>query len=159
MTPLGASRDWRWRGYRNSTIEVDGNPIESVSGGGHWGGGVFIHARDQARIGLMMQRRGRWAGKRLLAEDWVDRSTVPCHLNPQYGYLWWLNTGAQRYPSAPASGYSANGAGGNLTWIDPANQLVAVLRWIDPAAIDGFLARLMAALKRSRALSGKPSWS
>jgi len=149
MTPLGASRDWRWRGYRNSTIEVDGNPIESVSGGGHWGGGVFIHARDQARIGLMMQRRGRWAGKRLLAEDWIDRSTVPCHLNPQYGYLWWLNTGAQRYPSAPASGYSANGAGGNLTWIDPANQLVAVLRWIDPAAIDGFLARLMAALPPS----------
>ena len=146
MTPLGASGDWRWRGYRNSTIEVDGNPIESVSGGGHWGGGIFIHARDQARIGLMMQRRGRWAGKRLLAEDWIDHSTVPCHLNPQYGYLWWLNTGSQRYPSAPASGYSANGAGGNVTWIDPANQLVAVLRWIDPAAIDGFLARLMAAL-------------
>jgi CubicO group peptidase (beta-lactamase class C family) len=146
MTPLGASPDWRWRGYRNSTIEIDGRTIESVSGGGHWGGGVFIHARDQARIGLMMQRRGRWGERRLLAEDWIDRSTVPCKLNRQYGYLWWLNTESLRYPSAPSTGYSANGAGGNVTWIDPANELVAVLRWIDPAAIDGFLARLMEAV-------------
>ncbi len=146
MAPLGASPDWRWRGYRNSTIEIDGRAIESVSGGGHWGGGVFIHARDQARIGLMMQRRGRWGERRLLAEDWIDRSTVPCPLNRQYGYLWWLNTESLRYPSAPSTGYSANGAGGNLTWIDPANELVAVARWIDPAAIDGFLARLMEAV-------------
>jgi hypothetical protein len=146
MTPLGASTEWRWRGYRNSTIAVDGQAIESVSGGGHWGGGVFIHARDQARIGLMMQRRGRWGERRVLAEDWIDRSTVPCPLNAQYGYLWWLNTKGARYPGAPASGYSANGAGGNITWIDPANELVAVARWIDPASIDGFLTRLMEAV-------------
>jgi hypothetical protein len=146
MAPLGASAEWRWRGYRNSTIEIEGRKIESVSGGGHWGGGVFIHARDQARIGLMMQRRGLWGGRRLLAEGWIERSTVPCALNAQYGYLWWLNTNSGRYPGAPSSGYSANGAGGNLTWIDPANELVAILRWIDPAAIDGFLTRLMAAV-------------
>jgi CubicO group peptidase (beta-lactamase class C family) len=146
MTPLGASRDWRWRGYRNSTIEIDGTPVESVSGGGHWGGGVFIHARDQARIGLMMQRRGLWGDRRLLDAGWVDRSTTPCALNKQYGYLWWLNTDAERYPSAPAGGYSANGAGGNITWIDPANELVAVARWIDPAAIDGFLGCIVKAV-------------
>jgi CubicO group peptidase (beta-lactamase class C family) len=145
MAPLGASSDWRWRGYRNSTVEIGGRAIESVSGGGHWGGGVFIHARDQARIGLIMQRRGRWGERRLIGEEWIDRSIEPCALNPQYGYLWWLNANSSRYPSAPSTGYSANGAGGNLTWIDPANELVAVLRWIDPAVIDGFLARLMAA--------------
>lgn len=146
MTPLGASPDWRWRGYRNSTIEIDGTPIESVSGGGHWGGGVFIHARDQARIGLMMQRRGLWGGRRVLDAGWIDRTTTPCPLNKQYGYLWWLNTDAGRYPSAPSEGYCASGAGGNVTWIDPANELVAVARWIDPAAFDGFLGRVMAAL-------------
>jgi CubicO group peptidase (beta-lactamase class C family) len=150
MAPLGASSDWRWRGYRDSTIEIDGRAMESVSGGGHWGGGVFIHARDQARIGLMMQRRGLWGERRLIGEGWIDRSTEPCPLNPQYGYLWWLNTSSSRYPSAPSTGYSANGAGGNLTWIDPASELVAVLRWIDPAAIDGFLARLMAAMPGGR---------
>src|SRR5262249_34551410 len=116
------------------------------SGGGHWGGGVFIHARDQARIGLMMLRQGRWSERRLLDESWVRLSTTPCPLNRQYGLLWWLNTDRERYPSAPEAGYAASGAGGNLTWIDPANDLVAVLRWIDPAVIDGVLGRLMAAL-------------
>ena len=54
-----------------------------------------------------------------------------------------------RYPGAPASGYSANGAGGNITWIDPENELVAVARWIDPAAIGGFLTRVMEAVPGS----------
>ena len=51
------------------------------------------------------------------------------------------------YPSASESGYSASGAGGNLTWIDPDNDIVAVLRWIDPAARDGFLQRVRAAMR------------
>ena len=52
---------------------------------------------------------------------------VPCPLNPQYGYLWWLNTDCRWLPSAPAGSYFASGAGGNLTWIDPehANQVKA----------------------------------
>ncbi len=145
MAPIGASRDWRWHGYRNSWIEIDGRRMQSVSGGGHWGGGVFIHARDQARIGLLMLRRGLWSSRRLISETWIDLSTTPCQLNPQYGFLWWLNTAQARYKHAPASGYCASGAGGNLTWIDHANDVVAVLRWTDPAAMDGFFARLAAA--------------
>ncbi|HVH82056.1 MAG TPA: serine hydrolase, partial [Stellaceae bacterium] len=54
MDPIGASRDWEWRGYSNSMVMVEGRAVESVAGGSHWGGGVFIHARDQARIGLLM---------------------------------------------------------------------------------------------------------
>ena len=34
--------------------------ISSVSGGSHWGGGVEIHAEDQARIGQLMLHRGVW---------------------------------------------------------------------------------------------------
>ncbi len=49
MEPIGASSDWEWHGYRNSWVEIDGRLVQSVSGGGHWGGGVFISARDQAR--------------------------------------------------------------------------------------------------------------
>jgi hypothetical protein len=33
-----------------------------------------------------------------------------------------------------------------MIWIDPEHDLVAVLRWIDKAAVGGFMARLMAAL-------------
>jgi CubicO group peptidase (beta-lactamase class C family) len=146
MAPIGASGTWEWHGYRNSTVEIDGRPMESVSGGGHWGGGVFIHARDQARLGLLMLARGEWAGRRVLPERWIERSTTPCPINPQYGYLWWLNTGRRKYPSAPQSSVFASGAGGNLTWIEPETGIVAVLRWIDPAQIDGFIARVMAAV-------------
>lgn len=146
MEPIGASADWEWRGYRNSTVLVGGRAIESVAGGSHWGGGVFIHALDQARVGLLMQRGGMWGARRILSEDWLTRCRVPCPHNPAYGYLWWLNTDRRRYPSAPAGSYYASGAGGNLTWIAPDHDLVAVLRWTDPAATDGFLRLVMAAL-------------
>ena len=36
---------WIWNGYRNSDVVIDGKKINSVSGGGHWGGGFLsIHA-------------------------------------------------------------------------------------------------------------------
>lgn len=145
MRPIGASDAWSWHGYRTSTVDVDGRPIESVSGGTHWGGGVLIHAEDQARIGLLMLRRGEWAGKRLLPEAWVAESLVPCPLNPNYGLLWWLNTNRSRYPSAPADSFFASGAGGNITWVAPSLDLVAVMRWIDTTAVDTFTRLIMQA--------------
>jgi len=33
-----------------------------------------------------------------------------------------------------------------LTWIDPQNDIVAVLRWTDPAAMDGFMELTTAAV-------------
>ena len=71
----------------------------------------------------------------------------PCPLYPQYGLLFWLNTDRALYPSASTASYCMSGAGGNLTWIDPDNDLVAVLRWIDPAARDGFLGLVGNALR------------
>jgi CubicO group peptidase (beta-lactamase class C family) len=146
MQPIGASSDWHWHGYRTSSVEIDGRMIESVSGGSHWGGGIEIHAEDQARIGQLMLRRGSWNGARVLPEQWIAESRKPCALNPNYGLLWWLNTNRTRYPSAPPASYAAVGAGGNLTWIDPQHDIVAVLRWTDPASIDQFLRLLMAAI-------------
>ncbi len=143
MAPIGASPDWEWHGYRNSWVEIGGERVQSVSGGGHWGGGAFIGARDQARIGLLMLHRGEWNGRRILSEAWIDRMLEPCPLYPQYGYLVWLNTGRQLYPSASPASYCFRGAGGNLTWIDPDSDLVAVLRWTDPAAMNDFM-RLVA---------------
>jgi CubicO group peptidase (beta-lactamase class C family) len=146
MDPIGGSPDWEWHGYRNSWVEIDGRQVQSVSGGGHWGGGVFIHARDQARLGLMLLRGGVWNGHRILSQAWIERMIEPCPLYPQYGYLWWLNTDRGLYPSASAQSFFARGAGGNLTWIDPEHDLVAILRWTDPAAMDGFMKLTMAAL-------------
>jgi CubicO group peptidase (beta-lactamase class C family) len=145
MRSIGASNDWRWHGYRTSMVEIDGRMIESVSGGSHWGGGVEIHAEDQARIGKLMLQRGVWEGRRLLPESWIAESVTPCALNPSYGLLWWLNTGRRRYPSATPESFTATGAGGNITWVDPVNDLVAVMRWMDPASVDGFMRIVLAA--------------
>ena len=148
MAPIGASRDWSWHGYSTSQVEIDGRMIESVSGGTHWGGGMLIHAEDQARIGLLMQRRGEWAERRILPRGWIDESLSPCAQNPVYGLLWWLNTNGGRYISAPETSFFASGAGGNLTWVAPRQDLVAVLRWTDPGAIDTFIRLIMQALEQ-----------
>jgi CubicO group peptidase (beta-lactamase class C family) len=148
MAPIGASSDWEWHGYRNSYVEIDGRPAQSVSGGSHWGGGVFIHARDQARIGLLMLRGGVWDGRRILSEEWIAQCRKPCPLFPRYGLLWWLNTACAMYPSASEASYCASGAGGNLTWVDPVNDFVAVMRWIDPTARNEFMRLVMAAIRQ-----------
>jgi len=145
MRPIGASNDWRWVGYRNSIVDVGGSKIDSVSGGGHWGGGVFIHAEDQALIGQLMLQDGVWNGSRLLPEGWVAEMRAPCALKPDYGLLWWLNTDRVYKPAASPESYFGLGAGGNITWIDPANDLVAVLRWIDPAAVNDWIDVVMTA--------------
>ena len=105
---------------------------------------ISAATRDQARIGLLMLRRGIWEGRRLLPEAWIAELLAPCALNQSYGLLWWLNTGRRRYPSATAASFTATGAGGNITWVDPEHDLVAVMRWMDPASVDGFM-RLVSA--------------
>jgi CubicO group peptidase (beta-lactamase class C family) len=147
MQPIGASKDWSWHGYRTSAVEIDGRMIESVSGGTHWGGGMAIHAEDQARLGLLMSRNGEWNGKQVLPAKWVTESLRPCRLNKNYGLLWWLNTGHGRYKSAPERSFFASGAGGNITWVDPDRDLVAVMRWLDPTAVDTFIRLIMQALE------------
>jgi CubicO group peptidase (beta-lactamase class C family) len=147
MNPIGASDTWCWHGYRTSSVMVDGRMIKSVSGGSHWGGGLEIHAEDQLRIGLLMLNRGRWGDRRILPESWIAESLTPCALNSNYGLLWWLNNGGGRYASAPEGSFFASGAGGNITWIDPGSGIVAVARWMDPAAVDQFIKLTMAGLR------------
>ena len=43
--------------------------------------------------------------------------------------MWWLNTNQELYSNAPASSFAAQGAGGNIVYIDPENALVVVTRW------------------------------
>lgn len=139
MDPIGASATWEWQPYRNSYVEIDGVRMPSVPGGSHWGGGLWMSSRDHARFGLLVQREGRWDGRQLLREGWVEEMRRPSPINPQYGLLWWLNTGRGLFPSAPESSYAARGAGSNLIWIDPEHDIVVVARWIDAGSIDGFL--------------------
>jgi CubicO group peptidase (beta-lactamase class C family) len=146
MRPIGSSAEWHWEGYRNSFVEIAGRRLQSVPGGGHWGGGMFIHAEDQARLGLLMLRKGQWAGNVILPESWIAASVTPCAISPNYGFMWWLNTGRGLYAGASPESFFGLGSGGNITWIDPANDMVAVLRWTDPVAANQFMTGVTGAL-------------
>jgi hypothetical protein len=61
--------------------------------------------------------------------------------------MWWLNTTGEQAPSAPKSSFFARGVGANMIWVAPEQDLVAVVRWIDRDAFDGFTAAVMAALR------------
>ncbi len=132
LGPIGATRRWEWHGYHNSAVTVDGRLMKSVSGGGHWGGGLWMSSRDLARVGQLLLNRGTWDDTRLLSADWIDRATTPCPIQSDYGYLFWLNTDRERWPAASTDAFAAVGHGTNTLWVDPAHDLVVVLRWLDP---------------------------
>jgi len=145
MDPIGASDTWNWYGYYNSYVEIGGRYVQSVSGGTHWGGGIWMNTRDHARLGLLMLRRGRWGDRRILSERWVGMALTPTPIRPVYGYLWWLNTDRKQYPNASAESFFALGSGGNMIWVDPAHDLVVVTRWVQPARLNEFIGKVMEA--------------
>lgn len=138
--PLGCSDSWSWRGYSTSSIEVDGEEMESVSGGGHWGGGVVISAEDQARIALMVAGEG----KGLVRGEWLRMCRTPCALNPHYGFLFWLNSDGRKWPAASRGSACFSGAGGHTSWMEPEGEIVSVTRWLDPAALPAYMERVRA---------------
>jgi CubicO group peptidase (beta-lactamase class C family) len=145
MEPIGASDSWRWYGYDNSWVELDGRRMPSVSGGGHWGGGMQISARDHARFGYLFLRNGKWRSRQLISEQWIAQATSPTDVRPDYGYLWWLNSAPSRHKMAPASVFWAAGNGGNYVFIDRQNDLLIVLQWTRD--FNGVIERVYTALR------------
>jgi CubicO group peptidase (beta-lactamase class C family) len=149
MDQIGASHEWKWQGYGpKSTVEINGKPVESVSGGTRWGGGLWINSQDLARFGLLILNRGNWDGRQLVSRKWIEEATTPSAHGPDYGYLWWLNTKQKEWPSGPRSSFAAIGNGGNIIWIDPEHDIVLVWHWHEPGeAVDGMIQRIVASVK------------
>jgi CubicO group peptidase (beta-lactamase class C family) len=148
MTPIGASPTWRWYGYDNSWIVLDGQLVQAVSGGGHWGGGMFISAYDMARFGLLTGRNGKWGAKQVIPEAWIHESRKPTAAQPTYGFMnFFLNTGRKPMPSASESVYWHLGNGTNAIIVDPEHDLVVVVRWIQGNALDGVMQRVLGAIR------------
>lgn len=146
MTAIGASDSWSWHGYRTSYADVDGTRVPVVSGGAHWGGGLWISALDLARVGQLCLRGGRWAGRQVVSERWIEELWTPCRVKPNYGLSWWLNDDRAVWPTAPATGRCARGnGGGHLLWVDPARELVVGSRW--GAEVETLLAEVSEAVK------------
>jgi CubicO group peptidase (beta-lactamase class C family) len=144
MDPIGASVTWRWHGYDNSWVVMDGALVQSVSGGGHWGGGMIISARDMARFGYLTLRNGKWNGKQVISEEWIKLSRTPGPANKTYGFAnYYLNTlnerGVRALPNAPESAFYHLGAGSNIVYVDQVNDLVIMTRWTNNRALDAMV--------------------
>ena len=125
---------------------LDGQVMQSVSGGGHWGGGMFINARDMARFGYLTLRSGKWKDKQLISESWVKMATTPTPAEPTYGFMnWFLNTDKKLLPSAPATAFYHLGNGTNMVYVDRENDLVVVARWITGSSMDEFIGKVLSA--------------
>jgi CubicO group peptidase (beta-lactamase class C family) len=147
LRPLGGGDGFAWRGYDDAFVDLPGRSrLVSVPGGSHWGGGVSISARDQARIGQMVLAHGRGAGRQLIPAAWIDRMLEPCSLAPFYGRLVWLNRDGRSFPGASMAASFMVGAGGHVVWMEPTLDAVIVLRWLDAAALPAVMTALRAAL-------------
>ncbi len=104
---------------------------------------VYMSARDLARIGLLMQRGGRWRERQLLPAAWVEFNRTPfANYRPQAeqpeepvpGGHWWLNAelpaAPRPWPDAPADAFAALGHWGQALYVLPQARLV-VVRYAD----------------------------
>jgi CubicO group peptidase (beta-lactamase class C family) len=156
MEPIGASSTWRWHGYDNAWIDLDGARMQSMTGGGHWGGGMFISARDMARFGYLFLRNGRWRDRELVSPKWIGMARSPGPANQTYGYMnWFLNTGRKPLASAPPTAVTFQGNGSNIIYIDWDNDLVVVVRWIQQRALDEFIGRVLGAVSTTSPPAGR----
>ena len=95
-------------------------------------------ARDMARFGLLMLRKGKWDGTQVIPEDWVEESTQPysdarLYGSDAYGYMWWVAEDGRRYKHMPGVNlkqgtYSARGYGGHYIFVIPDHNMVVVHR-------------------------------
>ena len=107
--------------------------VKNQEGHPHTGGGLALRTRDMARFGLLYLNKGKWGGKQVIPEDWIQESFKK-HVdfgNPEqdvigYGYLWWI----QR-PDPKGNGkeyiYAARGAHGQYIFIVPEHDMVVAI--------------------------------
>ena len=90
-------------------------------------------ARDLARFGELFLRGGRWGGRQVVPQAWVEESVAPVSdagLAGSYGYMWWVTRDGIHFAGAPVpeGSYSARGAGGHYIVVLPKLDAVVVHR-------------------------------
>lgn len=101
-------------------------------------GGSLMHAtaRDWAKLGEMLRRKGRApGGEQLVPQRWVEAMVTPSPASPHYGFQTWLNRpipGAEPgehplFPDrAPTSLFSLIGHMGQYVLVSPAQRVTLV---------------------------------
>lgn len=106
---------------------------------------MWLSTRDMARLGYLMLRKGKWNGKQIIPETWVDKSTElvtsveelkisdPGIQNRSwwkwgYGYMWRIWDSSQEIRPELIDAYSATGSYGQYITIIPSTDLVLAVK-------------------------------
>lgn len=90
------------------------------------GSELFLRPREMAKVGYLMLNEGRWGGEQILPAEWIEASiqqyikTDVEFIEEEYGYQWYTKTFAGHKV------HSAEGLGGNFTFVVPDLDLVVV---------------------------------
>lgn len=93
--------------------------------------GLVLKPRDMAKIGLLVLQKGKWNGRQVVPEKWIEESTAP-HVpasmagkKADYGYLWWERNVIHHGEKLRV--LDAWGVGGQHIFIVPALDMVCVM--------------------------------
>ncbi len=115
FAPLGIS-EYSWLKYPNGVVQT--------------GGGLSLRPRDMAKIGCLVLQGGRWRGKQIVSERWLEESLKQHAPDAAYGYQWWL--GQLQAGEHKVTTGGAQGRGGQFILVMPSVQMVAVFTgWND----------------------------
>lgn len=112
--PLGIHR-WFWKRTPSGLIDTEG--------------GLYLEARDLAKIWYLFLRQGEWQGKQVVSAEWVKASTTPTGRTanrpgaPYYGLKWWLH---QNPMDTTKLVWAGSGFGGQFPLAFPERDLVVV---------------------------------
>ena len=88
------------------------------------GWGLFIRTEDMAKLGQLYLNKGKWNGKQIVPQKWVEESTIPQIMTGRedstyYGYQLWINEDR-------VGSYAFNGMLGQNVFIYPDINMVVV---------------------------------
>jgi CubicO group peptidase (beta-lactamase class C family) len=100
--------------------------------------GLWLTARDMAKLGQLYLDHGRWKGRQVVPADWVRASTQPAtrtsvtlgNLSFRYGYQWWIA------PDSAHPFFAAAGYGGQLIAVVPDLGIVLAIAADGPPVED-----------------------
>ena len=120
---------------------------QGISSGSY---GLWLEPRDMAKIGHLYLRNGRWEGKQLLPETWIDRvrhGTIASAL--RYSNLFW--------DLPDKHGYFANGRYGQNIIVFPDLDVVAVTTGRSRFSVSDFADLISASVRSNTAIPTDPA--
>ena len=114
FAPLGIDH-WYWKRIPTGLIDTEG--------------GLYLEARDLAKIWQLFLGNGEWKGTRIVSAEWVKTSVTPAVRAanrvgaPFYGLKWWLH---QNPADTTKLVWAGSGFGGQLPLAFPERDLVVV---------------------------------